>query len=336
MNILSPEGLFTRDLPTGNLVWVDQVNGNDSLAVRGQRGIPFKTLTAAKNAAKPAVFEDGELLEAGDTIMVLPGLYDEKDLLRHGVNWYFFPGAVVHYTGNSGPIFATGSSGLIASVAGFGDFTADSNEVVNVSAGGADLAIQARRMEAPDTGCISVTAGSGTLKLQVADRIEGLYAVYKTGASACVVEADELEGSSYCISYNAGNLFVKGRDLTSLGSSAVKVGAYGSAGALVIDALHIGAGSDAAVLYEGSLPTLLIRNARITSASNSAVSIGASGSNKVQLMCCVGIAGSTADSIYAADDNTLVQIPGGWTCNRNVHDNVALIGGFIAPNSNIW
>ena len=40
------------DIPTGNLLWVDAVNGNDDLAVRGRMTVPFKTLTKAKEAAK--------------------------------------------------------------------------------------------------------------------------------------------------------------------------------------------------------------------------------------------------------------------------------------------
>ena len=180
MDIRNSLGILSSEIPTGNLLWVDQVNGNDSLAVRGQRGVPFQTLTAAKNAAKPAVFAAGELVEAGDTIMVLPGLYDEKDLLKHGVNWYFFPGAVVNNTA-AGAIFGTGSSDIIASIAGFGEFNTDASAVVSVSAGGADLFIQARRMRSPDSSCVSVSAGSGTLKLQVAEKIPHVGDVVSAG-----------------------------------------------------------------------------------------------------------------------------------------------------------
>src|SRR5687767_2985172 len=85
------------DVPSGNLVWVDPINGNDDIAVRGRMTVPFKTLTKAKTAAV-----------SGDTIMVLPGTYNEKNLLKHNVNWFFLPGAVVAYTGGgSGAIFDT-------------------------------------------------------------------------------------------------------------------------------------------------------------------------------------------------------------------------------------
>jgi hypothetical protein len=311
--------VFPGTMPTGNLVWVDAVNGNDSLATRGQLSVPFKTLAKARDAA-----------QQGDTIMVLPSTYNDYDLLRNGVNWYFFPGAIVHYTGNAGPIFATGSSGLIASVGGFGDFTADSNEVVNVSAGSGDLFIQARRMEAPDTSCIAVTAGSGTLKLQVAEKIEGLYAISKEGASACVVEADELEGSTYCINYTAGNLFVRARNLTSLSGCTVKVGPDGSTGDLVIDAVEIESISGPAVSYEGSNPTLRIRNARIKSANSYAVYVGEdeAAAYKVTLQGCVGIAGGTY-SIYADGTDPVVQIPGGWACNTPIYPGPATANAYI-------
>jgi len=64
--ILNAQGILSSDVPTGNLLWVDAVNGINALAMRGRMTIPFKTLTAAKDAAV-----------SGDTIMVLPGTYNE-------------------------------------------------------------------------------------------------------------------------------------------------------------------------------------------------------------------------------------------------------------------
>ncbi len=47
------------DVLTGNLVWVDAVNGSDATDQRGRLRKPFRTLTAAKNAG-----------QIGDTITV--------------------------------------------------------------------------------------------------------------------------------------------------------------------------------------------------------------------------------------------------------------------------
>lgn len=101
----------------------------------------FATLTAAKTAAT-----------SGDTIIVKPGTYDEKNLLKNGVNWHFHPGAIINYSGsdNGGIWDATtnyGESGAISSViSGHGEFhragsglgadvfNISSTSIVNVSA----------------------------------------------------------------------------------------------------------------------------------------------------------------------------------------------------------
>src|SRR3989442_13257882 len=86
---LAKEAAVTAiDVLTGNLVWVDAVNGSDATGQRGRLRKAFQTLTAAKTAAL-----------SGDTIMVLPGVYDEKNLLKNGVNWHFLLGAKGIYSG---------------------------------------------------------------------------------------------------------------------------------------------------------------------------------------------------------------------------------------------
>jgi len=50
---------------TGNMLWVDAVNGNNATAVRGNDGLPFLTIEAALAAAL-----------SGDVVMVRPGTYN--------------------------------------------------------------------------------------------------------------------------------------------------------------------------------------------------------------------------------------------------------------------
>lgn len=87
-------------------IYVSQSYGSDSYP--GTFNKPFLTLTAAKNAAN-----------AGQTITVFPGTYNEKNLLKTNVNWLFLPGADILYTGNqSGSIFsdsADGTNGAVTS-----------------------------------------------------------------------------------------------------------------------------------------------------------------------------------------------------------------------------
>ncbi len=100
MKIRNLQGILSSEVPTGNLLWVDKVNGMDAAAVRGRLTIPFRSLGAAKAAA-----------QSGDTIMVMPGEYNERDLAKDGVNWHFLSGAIVNYSGTAGDIFETSSSG---------------------------------------------------------------------------------------------------------------------------------------------------------------------------------------------------------------------------------
>lgn len=77
----------------------------------------YANLTDAKTAAV-----------SGDTIYVSPGTYNEKNLLKNGVNWWFAPGAKVTYTSaTTGSIFddtSTGTNGAVTCViGGHGEFT---------------------------------------------------------------------------------------------------------------------------------------------------------------------------------------------------------------------
>lgn len=112
MKIINPLGIVSSEVPTGNLLWVDQVNGVDALATRGRMTIPFKTLTKAKEAA-----------QSGDTIMVLPGTYNETNLLRNGVNLHFFAGAVLDCnTASSDAVFDDNNTAMDCAITGDGCF----------------------------------------------------------------------------------------------------------------------------------------------------------------------------------------------------------------------
>lgn len=71
----------------GSTIFVDATYGNDTTAKREKEGKPFKTLTAAKNAAI-----------SGDLIVVKNGTYEENLVLKNGVNWYFYPGTKITHS----------------------------------------------------------------------------------------------------------------------------------------------------------------------------------------------------------------------------------------------
>lgn len=90
-------------------LWVDPASTGT-----GQTGVlnhPFQTLTDAKNAAV-----------SGDLIYVLPGTYNENNIHKNGVSWYFMPGAKVVYSGSDvNAIFQVGASEKL-NVDGMGHF----------------------------------------------------------------------------------------------------------------------------------------------------------------------------------------------------------------------
>lgn len=74
-----------------NTFFVDP-NG-ELIGVKGDPLVPYSTIKAAVADAT-----------SGDLIIVLPGLYDEYDLAKNGVNYYFYPGAIVQPTFNGGVV----------------------------------------------------------------------------------------------------------------------------------------------------------------------------------------------------------------------------------------
>jgi hypothetical protein len=330
MKLLSPEGISSRDVPTGNLLWVDQVNGNDSLAVRGQKAVPFKTLTAAKIAA-----------QSGDAIIVLPGTYNEYNLLKDGVNWHFFPGAIVDYYGSEGhAIFDTSANGsnetVSAEIAGSGAFRARGGAcIVNSWAPDSDLRIHARSMIADANACVKSESSGSNLQIDVADIIQGVPAILKLNPSYCSIRAERLLGIlDDCIVCSAGTLFVAARYIYAW-YSGVRV-IPGGSGSIAVQANEIHSDSDAAVVYEpvppAVLPALLVREAQISTYSSDTIRISAGGSNRVSLMNCVAYPGGTY-SVFSENstDTLFVQILGtfgeskGW--GAAIGGNIKEVGG---------
>lgn len=102
-----------QSFPTANTIWVDAVNGSDATGERGKMAKPVLTLTYAKSLAL-----------AGDLIYVRPGTYNENDLAKHNVTWWFEAGAKVYYTsgGDSTVALFNVATNEICNVFGEGEF----------------------------------------------------------------------------------------------------------------------------------------------------------------------------------------------------------------------
>ncbi len=321
LQIQNALGILSSQVPTGNLLWVDQINGVDALATRGRLTIPFKTLTAAKNAAK-----------SGDTIMVLPGTYDESDLLKNGVNWYFFPGAKIDSTSENS-VFATGTNAITSLIGGHGEFLAD-GAVLYSSGAGSNLTVQALRMESRDASCIVCGAASGRVQVMVLDSIKatsGVAIEVNGDAEDNSIEARLVESGGYSLSGSAGGAYLKANKISSSGNP---INIWGGT-AFVVDAFEITGGSGNYAVNHASSATLLIRGARLQTTNQNTVHAGAGTSDKIRLSGCLLLASSGHLTLNAANASTNVHILGGTVGNRDKGSNVVVIPGSWQFNTSL-
>jgi hypothetical protein len=338
--MLNPLGVLSSDVAigTGNLVWVDQVNGNDSLAVRGMT-IPFRTLTAAKTSAK-----------SGDTIMVMPGNYNEKNLLKNGVNWHFLAGAIIQPTGSSaGGLFDTTSNGAggVASsfVTGHGEFNMSGSshstaQVLNCDAA-CYVSIQARSISA-QAAAVKITAG--TCQVQVLEDMVCLTdAIVANGGLLTVYSRDIWASGGCCLRAQSGSgkVDIVGRTLASTTDNCVSI-ETSAATVATIRAYEIRTDASGCygVIYSctsGAILTILGSRIRNTFAGSGAhaVYISSSSNDKLKLANCVLIGGSGASASMKALAATRVHILNGAAANIGF-TNITPVGGTLnTPDSTI-
>ena len=98
----------------GNLIFVDSVYGNDSSGKLNDFGKPFSTYTAASVSAT-----------TNDLIVIRPGIYDEKIILKDGVKIYAYPN--VTFVGSYDTIITDDNVGVNAEIYGYMDINATCN-----------------------------------------------------------------------------------------------------------------------------------------------------------------------------------------------------------------
>lgn len=98
-------------------IYIDSVNGSDTTG-DGSLGSPYETLKKGKTEAT-----------SGDLIRVKAGTYEDNDLLKNGVNWYFEDNAIIDISGSSreDAIFDDEyiPGGVVCHIAGNGTFIAN-------------------------------------------------------------------------------------------------------------------------------------------------------------------------------------------------------------------
>ena len=173
-------------IPVGKMIYVDSVYGDDATGLVGRFDKPYETLAAAKSAAT-----------SGDLVHVGPGTYDEKNLLKNGVNWYFEQGAKIIYTGaTDGSIFDDGPDGangpVVCTIDGFGEFewTNDFGAatthfgVVHIQNAGSNVVINGLNIEQSGNNFQfgwTILQEDGLLTVNMAQKIQSIAGAYNMG-----------------------------------------------------------------------------------------------------------------------------------------------------------
>lgn len=210
-------------LPVGKTLFVDSVNGSDGTGTTGRLDKPFLTPTAAKTAAT-----------SGDLIWVGPGMYNQNDLLKDGVNWHFESEATVRYTqialSNDDyipGIFDDGGNDISCTISGEGvfDFASD-NTSYN---GGTTATVRLTGGGRVTISAKSIIVSGGSLEGQKAAAVSVNNASAVVNVSAETIDGGVVEGHWLAagISARSGELSVKA--LKIFGAEAVSL--YGGNGA---------------------------------------------------------------------------------------------------------
>lgn len=152
--------LEVNEIPVGNTLFVDIVNGDDSTGEVGNLAKPYLTMAAAKAAAT-----------SGDRIIVGPGTYPEtSNIWKDGVAWSFSNNTTVSVTINDGGVSGT------CSIDGLADFTSSGSQVVDLT-GTSTLTIKCKRIGPLGYTELWCAVDGGSSVTIEADHIDGVASV---------------------------------------------------------------------------------------------------------------------------------------------------------------
>lgn len=310
-------------------------NGNDSTAVKGNSLRPYLTINAAKTAAL-----------AGNLIYVHPGIYNEKNLLKDLVNYYFSPGAkVISDDIAAGAIFDDSPTGTNSAVTclitGYGEFTRGNYDewyAIFYIENSSDIFIQCVSMDGLNVTPMQIFGG--TIKANVSHFIKSTEGD-GIDASNCdlyiksnIIESTT-DGYSLRIGNNTtasffGNKLISNKRCIDVGGANSIVNCYFNemisngtdivasvVGLLliyncIIKNIFVGANPNA-IISARSGGTLQLYNCSITGHSNKAVLSNEAATGKTTLYLCR--LENFADNVNA---HTIVQALGGTLILNNV------------------
>lgn len=186
--------------------------------------IPRKnTLYVAPDSSATPLEDAKAAATSGTTIVVLPGNYTAKNLLKNGVNWYFMPGAVVSRTvwDSPGAIFDDSSFGANGPVAckidGFGEFVCNEPLIssTGISVPGEGPFSQVLWIQNPASAitfnCRKVTGTS--------DALDANFLVWVQDCASVKMDCDEISVNSAglygCAGWGRGNFWLNCREISA-------------------------------------------------------------------------------------------------------------------------
>jgi hypothetical protein len=300
-----------------NLALVVDVNyGNNTGLRRGTDGGRFSTIAGANSIAS-----------AGDIIDVMPGVYNERNILKSGVTLNLRDGAQIIYTGTSGSILDNTISGLNSSgtftITGRGRFvnsaTAGTNQhVIHCDQAGSLFNITAQELAVSGTNTsnsILRCVGASTFYINVPLATNPIAA----GANSVITSSGTIRwvGTRFEHSASAGAVINNSGATIELDGCLFR---------------HLSTGASTyPVLQSGG--TLRLKNSRVETSTASRAGINMTGGTLI-LDHSVILAGSSATASVHSSSGTHNVISLGAFGNQPLHSNLTPIGGtFTGTNT---
>lgn len=314
---------------TGNLLYVDAVNGNDGTGALGDFTKPYLTPLAAFTSAT-----------SGYTIIVRPGVYSlsisSNAMLKDGVNWYFMPGSIfIANAAADGTMFSDNLGAVSCSVTGYGQFydtLGGISKILEIASSGSNVYFECNSMTVGN-GDIDhcIYQADGTLTVNVRGTLESKsYDAISIVGGTLNLTADKIiatgtaEGNA--IEITGGNVNIKCREYVSEGdydafgsTSAI----YWSGGNAYIEGNGVAELSDGLVVASNGTGVLTLRG-KLTSTSKTAVVYLSAASGKTLINQATLISNTSFDSIDAPSAQTVVSY--GSFANKAVDANITIQG----------
>lgn len=319
----SQEGMeaLAKGAAVGNTVFVDAVAGDDDTGARGRADRPFATCEAARDAAV-----------SGDTIEVRPGLYDEYNLVKDGVNYYFHPGARIIYTGTPDPgeaqaIFGAQEAATVSSfgVYGNGHFEWAAGGVGYVmywQASNSVVRLYADSVASDGTDLLGMDTGVGCdIYMEAKKGTTANDAMYASpgGSGTVIIRIDEVEAGAALMIIEGSGGYVR---LIFNNATCDRIGVITSNDVSIDGRYVLHSGTSAGLSMEGG--TCKINQCVIEAEDEDAKSIDYLGGD-LTLYGCTLMSGSAADSITADSARTVIAATA-CTTYRPIGANVTVRG----------